>query len=71
MTKNSKKKIKKYLESDYRKKRTLWIRMKYISNNNDKRLKGFQRWLGTRYGKIFRIIIIFWILQIIWVRFIV
>jgi hypothetical protein len=65
-----KKMIKKYLESDYKKKRTLWIRMKYISSKNDKSLKFFQRWLGTRYGKIFRIIIVFWTLQIIWVRFI-
>ena len=60
--------IKDYLESDYKQKRTLWIRMKYISGKNDKYLKDFQRWLKTRYGKVFRIIIIFWILQIIYVR---
>jgi len=66
MTKNSKKKIKKYLESDYRKKRTLWIRMNFISNKNDKQLKGFQRWLGTRYGKIFRIIFAITVVFLIW-----
>jgi len=65
----SKNKIKKYLESDYRKKRTLWIRIKFISNNNDKRLKGFQRWLGTRYGKLFRITLIITTSYIIWIRF--
>ena len=48
------KKIKKYLESDYKKKRTLWIRMKYISSRNDKYLKDFQRWLGTLNGPMAR-----------------
>jgi len=70
MTK-TKKRIKKYLESDYKKNRTLTIRKKFISSNKDKMLKDFQRWLGTRNGKIFRIVIIFWILQIIYVRYIV
>mgnify|MGYP001109483122 CR=1 FL=1 len=65
-----KKMIKKYLESDYKKNRTLLIRKKFISVKNDKYLKGFQAWLGTRYGIIFRILIVFWTLQIIWVRFI-
>ena len=35
-------------------KRTLWIRKHFISHTNGKHLKNFQRWLGTRNGKIFR-----------------
>jgi len=71
MTKKSKKWLKDYKQSDYKKNRTLTIRKKFISSNKDKMLKDFQRWLGTRNGKIFRIVIIFWILQIIYVRYIV
>lgn len=70
MTKKSKKWLKRYKQSDYKKNRTLTIRKKFISSNKDKMLKDFQRWLGTRNGKIFRIVIIFWILQIIWFGFI-
>jgi len=70
MTKKSKKWLKDYKQSDYKKNRTLTIRKKFISSNKDKMLKDFQRWLGTRNGKIFRIVIIFWILQIIWFGFI-
>ena len=70
MTKKSKKWLERYKQSDYKKNRTLEIRKRYISSNKDKMLKDFQRWLGTRNGKIFRIVIIFWILQIIYVRYI-
>ena len=70
MTKKSKKWLKDYKQSDYKKNRTLEIRKRYISSDKDKMLKDFQRWLGTRNGKIFRIVIIFWILQIIWFGFI-
>ena len=70
MTKKSKKWLKDYKQSDYKKNRTLEIRKRYISSDKDKMLKDFQRWLATRNGKIFRIVIIFWILQIIWFGFI-
>ena len=70
MTKKSKKWLKDYKQSDYKKNRTLEIRKRYISSDKDKMLKNFQRWLATRNGKIFRIVIIFWILQIIWFGFI-
>ena len=70
MTKKSKKWLKDYKQSDYKKNRTLEIRKTYISSDKDKMLKDFQRWLATRNGKIFRIVIIFWILQIIWFGFI-
>ena len=70
MTKKSKKWLKDYKQSAYKKNRTLEIRKRYISSDKDKMLKDFQRWLATRNGKIFRIVIIFWILQIIWFGFI-
>jgi hypothetical protein len=70
MTKKSKKWLERYKQSDYKKNRTLTIRKKFISSEKDNLLKSFQQWLGTRNGKIFRIVIIFWILQIIYVRYI-
>ena len=70
MTKKSKKWLKDYKQSDYKKNRTLEIRKRYISSRNDKYLKSFQKFLGTRKGKIFRIIIIFWTLQILFVRYV-
>ena len=70
MTKKSKKWLKDYKQSDYKKNRTLEIRKRYISSDKDIMLKDFQSWLATRNGKIFRIVIIFWILQIIWFGFI-
>ena len=70
MTNKSKKWLKDYKQSKYKKNRTLTIRKKLIPHNMDKELKKFQAWLGTRYGKIFRLIILFWVLQIIWVRYI-
>ena len=56
MTKKSKKWLKDYKQSDYKKNRTLTIRKKFISSNKDKMLKSFQRWLTTPYGRIFRAI---------------